>query len=306
MKLVQTEEGFALYKEKTLAGRCAFRQEGDCTCLSLLWIDPAWRRRGYGSYLLRQVLHRLGGYAADTASCFAAPLPQEAGEEAFWAKFGFRPEAGRLVRRRKPDLTAVRLAQEFLAARLQSPRLLVDATCGNGGDTAFLCRLAGEEGQVLAFDIQPAALKATAARLEREGIPARRCRLVLDSHANLLNYLQPGSADGVMFNFGWLPGADHAVHSSAGTSIPRAGGGPPGAAPRRRPLRGAVQRRGDRGHRKAGGPLLAAHAAPGAVHGIDLQLCQLGRQCAPALLCAEKNSPKLRFSSCVPGRFGVI
>ena len=220
MRLVQTEEGFALYKEKTLAGRCAFQQEGDCTCLSLLWIDPAWRRRGYGSYLLRQVLHRLGGYAADTASCFAAPLPQEAGEEAFWAKFGFRPEAGRLVRRRKPDLTAVRLAQEFLAARLQSPRLLVDATCGNGGDTAFLCRLAGEEGQVLAFDIQPAALKATAARLEREGIPARRCRLVLDSHANLLHYLQPGSADGVMFNFGWLPGADHTVHSSAGTSIP--------------------------------------------------------------------------------------
>ena len=130
------------------------------------------------------------------------------------------PSSARLVRRRKPDLTAVRLAQEFLAARLQSPRLLVDATCGNGGDTAFLCRLAGEEGQVLAFDIQPAALKATAARLEREGIPARRCRLVLDSHANLLHYLQPGSADGVMFNFGWLPGADHTVHSSAGTSIP--------------------------------------------------------------------------------------
>ena len=24
----------------------------------------------------------------------------------------------------------------------------------------------------------------------------------------------------VVFNFGWLPGADHAVHSEAGTSIP--------------------------------------------------------------------------------------
>ena len=220
MVLVQTENGFDLYKEKTCVGRCILTRSGPETALAALCILPEWRRRGYGSYLLRQVLHRCGGYSRDQASLFTAPLPAREGERAFWAKFGFVPEGGRLVRRRKPDLSAVRLAQDFLAAHLSRPHLLVDATCGNGGDTAFLCRLAGPQGRVLAFDIQDAALASTRARLAREGIPAGRCQLILDSHANLLRYVQPGSADGVVFNFGWLPGADHAVHSEAGTSIP--------------------------------------------------------------------------------------
>ena len=220
MRLVQTEDGFVLYKEKEPIGRCALTAAGQGARIGLLWIDPAWRRRGYGSYLLRQVLHQLGGYDRERPSCFTAPLPAGAGEAAFWEKFDFRPEGGQLVRRRKPDLSAVRLAQDFLSAHLVQPRLLIDATCGNGGDTAFLCRLAGPQGRVLAFDIQDAALASTRARLAREGIPAGRCQLILDSHANLLRYVQPGSADGVVFNFGWLPGADHAVHSEAGTSIP--------------------------------------------------------------------------------------
>lgn len=220
MRLVQTEEGFALYKEKSEIGRCSVASSGPETHISALWIAPDWRRRGYGSYLLRQVLHQLGGYDREEASCFTAPLPDVPEETAFWAKFDFVPQGGRLVRRRKPDLTAVRLAQDFLAGHLDRPRLLIDATCGNGGDTAFLCRLAGEEGQVLAFDIQPAALDSTRARLAREGIPESRCRLILDSHAHLLDYVQPGTADGVVFNFGWLPGADHSVHSGADTSIP--------------------------------------------------------------------------------------
>ena len=41
-----------------------------------------------------------------------------------------------------------------------------------------------------------------------------------DSHANLLQYVQPGTVDAVMFNFGWLPGADHGVFSHAQSSIP--------------------------------------------------------------------------------------
>ena len=46
-------------------------------------------------------------------------------------------------------------------------------------------------------------------------MPSRNAR-----HANLLQYVTPGTADAVMFNFGWLPGADHAVFSTAGSSIP--------------------------------------------------------------------------------------
>ena len=118
---------------------------------------------------------------------------------------------------RTPDLTAVKLVQDFLAARLADPRLCIDATCGNGGDTAFLCRLVGKEGRVLGFDIQPEAIASTRQNLARKGLAAE---LHCDSHANLLQYVQPGTVDAVMFNFGWLPGADHGVFSHAQSSIP--------------------------------------------------------------------------------------
>ena len=145
------------------------------------------------------------------------PLPADEGEGLFWQKFGFAPEDGRLVRRRTPDLTAVRFVQDYLAAHLPHPKLCIDATCGNGGDTAFLCRLSGPEGRVLGFDIQPEAITSTRARLEKQGLTAE---LICDSHANLLQYVRPGTADIVMFNFGWLPGADHSVFSTADSSIP--------------------------------------------------------------------------------------
>ena len=220
MELSPTPEGFALRKERQQIGRCALRPTAQGAALGGVYIEPQWRRRGYGSYLLKEVLRRLGGYSRTQATVFTAPLPAGAGEAAFWAKFGFVPEGGQLVRRRTPDLTAVRFAQEFLAGRLHAPRLCIDATCGNGGDTLFLCGLAAPDGQVLGFDIQPEAIAATRARLERAGVPAARCALHCDSHANLLRYAAPGSADAVMFNFGWLPGASHAVYSQAESSLP--------------------------------------------------------------------------------------
>ena len=220
MELRPTPDGFALYKETLCIGSCALDPTPKGARFTALWIQPQWRRKGYGSYLLKEVLRHFGGYHRDTATLFTAPLPQDPAELAFWGKFGFEAQAGQLVRRRTPDLTAVKFVQDFLAARLASPRLCVDATCGNGGDTAFLCGLTAPEGKVLAFDIQPQAIASTRARLESSGIPAQRYELVLGSHADLLQYVQPGTADAVMFNFGWLPGADHGVFSTAQSSIP--------------------------------------------------------------------------------------
>ena len=217
MELRRTEQGFALYKEADIIGRCDVTptpKGADITALSVLF---QWRRKGYGSYLLKEVLRTFAGYDREKATVFSAPLPADPGERAFWAKFGFAAEGGRLYRRRTPDLTAVKFVQDFLSARLVHPRLCIDATCGNGGDTAFLCRLAGPEGRVLGFDIQPEAITSTRARLEKQGLTAE---LICDSHANLLQYVRPGTADIVMFNFGWLPGADHAVFSTADSSIP--------------------------------------------------------------------------------------
>ena len=217
MKLAEIPGGFALYKEKTAVGRCEVTATAQGAALTLLTIVPEWRRKGYGSYLLKEVLRRFGGYDKETATVFTAPLPGDEGERAFWEKFGFRAEGAQLCRRRTPDLTAVKFVQDFLTSRLAEPKLLVDATCGNGGDTAFLCRLVGPEGRVLGFDIQPEAITSTRARLKKQGLTAE---LICDSHANLLQYVRPGTADIVMFNFGWLPGADHSVFSTADSSIP--------------------------------------------------------------------------------------
>lgn len=217
MELRRTETGFALYKEKEVIGHCTLHPAAQGAALAALAIDPAWRRKGYGSYLLKEVLRSFGGYDREAATVFTAPLPADCAEMAFWAKFGFAAEGPQLVRRRTPDLTAVRFVQDFLAARLGRPRLCIDATCGNGGDTAFLCGLTAPEGRVLGFDIQPEAIASTRARLETQGLAAE---LFCDSHANLLHHVRPGTADIVMFNFGWLPGADHRVFSTAESSIP--------------------------------------------------------------------------------------
>ena len=217
MELHRTDEGFALYKEKTQIGFCALTPAAKGAAITAFGIEPQWRRKGYGSYLLKETLRAYAGYDREKATVFTAPLPADAAELAFWAKFGFAAEGRQLVRRRTPDLTAVKFVQDFLAARLAQPRLCIDATCGNGGDTAFLCRLVGEGGRVLGFDIQPEAIASTRQNLARKGLAAE---LHCDSHANLLQYVQPGTVDAVMFNFGWLPGADHGVFSRAQSSIP--------------------------------------------------------------------------------------
>ncbi len=104
--------------------------------------------------------------------------------------------------------------------RSQAPKggLYVDATMGNGKDTVFLCGLAGEEGKVLAFDIQACALDEAKTLLEREGY-AGRARLILDGHENMDQYVQDGTVDVICFNFGYLPGGDHSISTLPQTSL---------------------------------------------------------------------------------------
>lgn len=214
MQIRREGNRYLLYKEKEAIGTA--RREG-----SDLWVEilPAWRRRGYGSYLLKELLRQNGGLDPKAASCFTAALPGDAAGLALAAKFDFRPEGGVLVRRRMPDLSAVGLCHEFLAAHLTPGGLYIDATCGNGHDTEFLCRLAGPRGKVLALDIQPRAVEATNARLAAAGLDGIG-RAVVADHARLGELAAPGTADCLLFNFGWLPGADHQVHSTAAGSIP--------------------------------------------------------------------------------------
>lgn len=94
------------------------------------------------------------------------------------------------MRRRVPDLSAVQLCHEFLEAHLTPGGLFLDATCGNGNDTLFLCRLAGQNGRVLGMDIQPQAVDRTNRRLKEAGYD-KIGRAVFYDHARLGELVQP-------------------------------------------------------------------------------------------------------------------
>ena len=106
--------------------------------------------------------------------------------------------------------TSVDWSHWLLENRVRAGDWVVDATAGNGHDTLFLARLAGPQGRVFAFDVQEAALASTRARLLEAGA-LDTCTLIHAGHQHLAEHL-PAEARGrlaaVMFNLGWLPGAD--------------------------------------------------------------------------------------------------
>ena len=93
----------------------------------------------------------------------------------------------------------------------------VDATMGNGHDTLYLCGKVGRSGKVIAFDVQEQALINTRARLTDAGV-IDRAELILDSHEHMDAYLD-SAPDLIMFNLGWLPGAEHAVTTQTDTTL---------------------------------------------------------------------------------------
>lgn len=221
MRIDQHREGdrlsLTLYKEQAPVGVCRLLLAPGRVELQGFSIDDGWRGKGYGSYLLKQALHATGGFG--TSSLHTAPPPESEAAAALLKKFGFAPAGDVWLRRRAPDPSAVGLTHEFLASRLAPGGFFIDATCGNGHDTAFLCRLAGPQGRVLALDVQPQAVAATRARLEKEGL-APIARVVQADHARLAELAAPASADCVVFNFGYLPGADHALFTTPASSLP--------------------------------------------------------------------------------------
>lgn len=128
----------------------------------------------------------------------------------------------------------------------------VDGTCGNGHDTLFLAETLAEVSRkphgVFAFDVQPAAIEATRARLAEDGT-ANRVSLLLKSHAHLAEELArpenyPSSlagalvrpedeppADGdapsvvplriaaAMYNLGFLPRSDKRTVTAAASTL---------------------------------------------------------------------------------------
>lgn len=120
--------------------------------------------------------------------------------------------------RKKYSYQITEWCRRLMREHVREGSVCIDATMGNGHDTEFLCRLAGNSGYVLAFDIQEDALRHTRERLARE-LDFCNYRLILDSHSHMERYALPESADCIVFNLGYLPGGDHRIATTPETTL---------------------------------------------------------------------------------------
>jgi len=109
------------------------------------------------------------------------------------------------------------LAADYMLRSVRSGDRVVDATMGNGKDTLFLCELVGEAGHVYAFDVQAEAVERTRSRIEEAGF-TQRTTLLLAGHETMAEHV-PAGVQAVMFNLGWLPGAEHIVTTKTNTTL---------------------------------------------------------------------------------------
>ncbi len=106
----------------------------------------------------------------------------------------------------------------FASAVVRPGDVVVDATMGNGYDTLFLAQCVGPVGKVIGFDIQEQALVATEKRLLESGVACSSFELHRVSHAELAEYVSSGVA-AVLFNLGYLPGADKSLITQVESSL---------------------------------------------------------------------------------------
>ncbi len=225
---------FILEKNREIIGFCQFYPSCQDNLpyhtaqIHCIYIQPQWQEKGYGSYLLKQVLHHLGAFkGTDIYTCFS---PDNPAANRLFGKFGFLNNGtskqlddgttvAEFLRSTPKQLTSLTVSHELLASRIHAGDFVIDATAGLGRDTAYLCHLVGSSGKVLAVDIQQTAVDATNSLLQQKGLNSIG-KAILADHANLADYAPPHSADAIIFNFGWLPSGNHTIFTTPKTSIP--------------------------------------------------------------------------------------
>jgi len=110
------------------------------------------------------------------------------------------------------------LAWSLLRPAIRDGDLAIDATAGNGHDTVFLAECVGPRGRVIAFDVQQEAIRSAALRVETAGF-TERVEFHVKSHVHMQDHARPGSVAAVMFNLGYLPGADRHMTTVAGETL---------------------------------------------------------------------------------------
>lgn len=123
--------------------------------------------------------------------------------------------------------TPLDLAQGYWQKLLKAGDLVIDATCGNGNDTLFLCDLVlGKEdgfkkGAVIAIDKQEQAVESTRNLLNRS-LPEHLLKdisLHHQCHSSFPSSLKNESVALIVYNLGYLPGGNKSVTTMTPTTL---------------------------------------------------------------------------------------
>lgn len=113
-------------------------------------------------------------------------------------------------------MRATELAHLLMHQSLKLGDWALDATVGNGHDTLLLAKSVGQPGRVFGFDVQAAAIAATALRVEEHP----QVTLFQAGHETLAAHLpKEGQLAGAMFNLGYLPGRPREIMTGADTTL---------------------------------------------------------------------------------------
>ena len=91
--------------------------------------------------------------------------------------------------------------------------IVIDATCGNGNDTLFLCNICKF---VYGFDVQQLAIDNTTNLLRKNEV--NNYKLFLTSHENVNNLIDE-KVKAFIFNLGYLPSSDKTITTNYFSTI---------------------------------------------------------------------------------------
>lgn len=112
-------------------------------------------------------------------------------------------------------------AHQVISDYIHPNDFVIDATVGNGYDTAFLAEQVGPNGIVYGFDLQTFAIESTQTILKTNNF-LDRCQLFQTGHEHIRSNVpneQHGKISGVMFNLGYLPHGDKSVITQPTTTL---------------------------------------------------------------------------------------
>ena len=117
-----------------------------------------------------------------------------------------------------PFKNVVTMSHMLLEPYISQARVIVDMTCGNGHDTVFLASHMAAGAVLYAFDIQPCAITTTRKALVENALAGKQVVLQCGTHDELVEKID-GAVDIVLFNLGYLPSGDHALHTKSEITV---------------------------------------------------------------------------------------